>query len=76
MENIHTHIKVCKICQKNKKQNLKYGFLPAKETEAISQDRLSVYLICPYKTRIKFHYDSIILRDLTMIYLTNGWLKS
>ena len=32
---IHTHIKVCTECKKNKRQNIKYGKLPAKEAEAI-----------------------------------------
>ena len=48
---ICTHIKVCNICQKNKKQNLKYVKLPAKEAEAIPWDRLSVDLVGPYKIR-------------------------
>ena len=34
-DNIRIHIKVGKTCQKNKKQNLKYGKLTAKEAEAI-----------------------------------------
>ena len=48
---IRTHIKVCNNSQKNKKKTLKYGKLPAKEAEAIPWDRLSVYLIGPYKIR-------------------------
>ena len=44
-ENIRTHIKVCKTCQKNKKQNLKYVKLPAKKAEAIPCDRLLVDII-------------------------------
>ena len=28
---IHTHIKVCMECRKNRKINIKYGKLPAKE---------------------------------------------
>ena len=31
-DNIRTHINVCTICQKNRKKNLKYGKLPAKES--------------------------------------------
>ena len=34
-DDILTHIKVCKTCQKNKKHNLEYGELTAKEAEAI-----------------------------------------
>ena len=37
---IRTHIKGCKTFQENKKQNLKYGKLPAKETGIIPRDRL------------------------------------
>ena len=50
-DNIRTHIKVCKTCYKNRKHNLKYGKLPAKEAEAIPCDRLLVYVICPYIIR-------------------------
>ena len=61
-DNIRTNIKFCKNCQKNKKQNLKYGKLPAKEGEAIQWDRLSVYLIGPYKIRRECHDDPLILK--------------
>ena len=44
-DNIRTHIKVCNNCQKNKKQNSKYGKLPGKEAESIPWDILSVGLI-------------------------------
>ena len=40
---------VCKTFQKNRKQNFKYDELPAKEVEDISEDRLSLYIIVPYK---------------------------
>ena len=51
-DNIRTRFKVCNSCQKNKKQNLKCGKLPAKEAEAIPWDRLFVDVIVPYKIRI------------------------
>ena len=51
-EDIRTHIKVCDTFQKNKKPNLTYGKLPAKEAEAIPWDRLLVDIILPYKIRI------------------------
>ena len=50
-DNIRTHIKVCKTCQRNKKQNLKYGKLTAKKAEAIPRYILSVDIIGPYKIR-------------------------
>ena len=46
-DNIRTHIKVCKTCHKNKKQNFKYGKLPAKEADTIPWEILSVDLIGP-----------------------------
>ena len=50
-DNICTHIEVCKTCQKNKKQNFKYGKLHSKEAEAIPWDRLLVDLRGPYKIK-------------------------
>ena len=52
---ICTYIKVCTICQKNKKKNLKYGKLPAKEAEAIPWDILLVDIIGLYKNTILEH---------------------
>ena len=48
-DDIRTHIKVCKNCQKNKKQNLKYGKLPAREAESIPWNILLVDIIGPYE---------------------------
>ena len=47
-DNIPTHRKVFNTCQKNRKHNIQYGKLPAKEAEAIPWYRLSVDLIGPY----------------------------
>ena len=63
-DNIRTHIKVCSICQKNKKQNLKCGKLPTKEVEAIPWDRILVDLIGPYKIRREGHYNPLIIKSL------------
>ena len=46
-DKICTRIKVCKTCQKNNKENLRYGKFPAKEAEAIPWDRLLAVLIGP-----------------------------
>ena len=62
---IHTDINFCTECQKNKKQNIKYGKLPSKEAEAIPWDELLVYLIGQYKIRI----------EVTMIYPETGWFE-
>ena len=45
---ICTQIKVWNNCHINKKK-LKYGYLPAKEEDAIPWDRILVDLIVPYK---------------------------
>ena len=74
-DGIRTHIKVCNTSQKNKKQNFKYGELPAKEAEAIPWDILSVDLIGPYKIRREGHDDPLILKALTMIDPATGWFE-
>ena len=60
-DNIRTHVKVCKTCHKNKKQNLKYGKLTAKKEEYIPWDTLLVNLICPYESTREDPGESIIL---------------
>ena len=60
-DNIRTHVKVCKTCHKNKKQNLKYGKLTAKKEEYIPLDTLLVDLICPYESTREDPGESIIL---------------
>ena len=72
-KNIRIHIKVCNTCQKNKEQNLNYGKLPAKEADAISWNRSSVYIIGPCKIRIEGHDDPVILKNLTIIYPETRW---
>ena len=62
-----------RLVRKNKKQNLKYGKLPAKEAEAIPWERLLVDLIIPYKIRIGGHDNLLILKALTMIDPTTRW---
>ena len=70
-----THIKFCRTCQKNKKQNLKYGKLPTKEAEAIPWDRLSIDLIGQYKIRREGHDEPLILKALTIIEPSAGWFE-
>ena len=74
-ENIPNHIKICKNCQKNKKQNRKYGKLPAKEAETIPWDRLLVDLIGPYRIRGKGYDEPLILKALTMIDPATRWFE-
>ena len=72
---MHTHIKVSRTCQKNKKQNLKYSKLSTKEAEAIPWYRLSVDLIGPYKIRREGHDETLVLKALTMIDPETGWFE-
>ena len=74
-DNIHTHINVCKTCQKNKKQDLKYGKLPAKEVEATPWYRSLVDIIGPYKISKEGHGKNLILQALTIIYPVSSWMK-
>ena len=74
-DTIRAHIKKCTTCQKNKKINKKYGYLPAKEAEAIPWDRLSVDLIGPYKIKREGHDEPLVLKALTMIDPATGWFE-
>ena len=74
-DDIHTHIKFCKTCHKQKKQKFKYGKLPAKESDAIPWDRLLVYLIDLYKIKREGHDEPIILKSLTMIDSETWWFE-
>ena len=69
------HIKVCKTCQRNKKQNLKYGKLTTKKLEAIPWNILSVHIIGPYKFRLECHDNPFLLKVLTMIDLSTRWFE-
>ena len=56
-----------------RKQNLKYGKLSAKETEAIPWDILLVDLIGSYIIRREGHDDLLTKTALTIIDLETGW---
>ena len=72
---ILTLIKVCKSCQKIKKQNFKYGKLPNKEAEASPWDRISIDLISPYKIRRGGHENPFIIKALTVLDPEAGWFE-
>ena len=72
-DNILNQIKVCKTCQRNKKQVLKYGYLPAQEAKSIPWYRLLVDIIRPYNIRKEGHTNPLIMKALTMIYTGTGW---
>ena len=75
MDNIRNHIKVCNTCQKNKRQNLKYVKLTAKEAEVIIWDIILVDIIDPYNIRREGHDDPLILKSLTVIDPATGWFE-
>ena len=51
-DEICTHVKVWKTCQKNNNQKKKCDHLPANEEEVTPCDRLPINIIGPYKIRI------------------------
>ena len=65
---------VCPTCQKNKRDNPKFGHLPPKEAEATPWDKMCVDLIGPYKIRRKGQ-DDLICKCVTMIDPATGWFE-
>ena len=59
----HTKIKDCTTFQRNNKQGLKCGHLPAKEAEAIPRDISLVYPIGQYKFRVELCDDPLIQKS-------------
>jgi hypothetical protein len=52
-EHITNYVKICPVCQCNKRGQKKYGLLPPKEAESTPWDKLCVDLIGPYNIRRK-----------------------
>ena len=73
-DHITNYVKICPLCQKNKRKQKKYGLLPAKEAETIPWDKLCVDLIGPYKIRRK-GTEPLICRAVTMIDPATGWFE-
>ena len=71
---ITNYVKICPLCQRNKRRQKKYGLLPPKEAEATPWDKLCVDLIGPYKIRRKGKKD-LICRCVTMIDPATGWFE-
>ena len=71
---VRKFVGTCDICQKSKKQRLKYGHLPAKEAEVVPWERLCVNLIGPYTIERKDQED-LNLQAVTMIDPATGWLE-
>jgi transposase InsO family protein len=73
-DHITNYVQRCPLCQRNKRKQKKYGFLPPKEAEATPWDKLCVDLIGPYKIRRKGKMD-LICRCVTMIDPATGWFE-
>ena len=71
---ITNYVKICPLCQRNKRRQKKYGLLPPKEAESTPWDKLCVDLIGPYKIRRKGQ-DDLICRCVTMIDPATGWFE-
>jgi hypothetical protein len=71
---ITNYVRICPLCQRNKKRLKKYGFLPPKDAEAIPWDKLCIDLIGPYTIRRKGH-KNLICRCVTMIDPATGWFE-
>ena len=52
-DNVREHVKTCSICQKNKRNEIKYGHVPPKEAETKPWDKMYTDSIGPYKIRRK-----------------------
>ena len=71
---VKKYVGTCETCQKCKKQKSKYGWLPAKEAEAVPWERLCVDLIGPYTIERK-NQENLTLKAVTMIDPATGWLE-
>ena len=71
---ITNYVKICPLCQRNKRRQKKYGLLPPKEAESTPWDKLCVDLIGPYKIQRKGQED-LICRCVTMIDPATGWFE-
>ena len=67
-------VQLCPICQRNKRQRKKYGYLPPKEAEAIPWDKVCVDTIGPLKIRRKGK-STLICQCLTIIDPATGWFE-
>ena len=68
-------VATCASCQRNKRRQKKYGFLPPKIAEATPWDKLCIDLIGPYTIRRKGKKDPLICRCVTMIDPATGWFE-
>ena len=70
---IEEYVKTCHACQLTKKQQKKYGHLPAKKAEVTPWERVNVDQIGPYT--IKSGKKEYQLRAMTMINPATSWFE-
>jgi hypothetical protein len=73
-DHITNHVKICPVCQQNKRRQKKYGLLPPKEAKATPWDKLCVDLIGPYKIRRKGK-EEFICKCVTMLDPATAWFE-
>lgn len=73
-DHITLYVQSCPVCQLNKRQNKKLGWLPPKIAEATPWDTLCVDLIGPYKINRKGK-PVLVCRCVTMIDPATGWFE-
>jgi transposase InsO family protein len=71
---IINYVRICPLCQRNKRRQKKYGLIPPKEAEATPWDKLCLDLIGPYTIQRKGQKD-LICRCVTMIDPATGWFE-
>jgi transposase InsO family protein len=71
---ITNYVKICPLCQRNKRRQKKYGLLPPKLAEATPWDKLCIDLIGPYKIR-RTGQKFLTCRCVTMIDPATGWFE-
>ena len=73
-EQIRKHCVKCHICQKNKRDQRRFGHLPPKEAEVKPWDKMCIDLIGPYTIRRKGR-PNLICKAVTMIDPATGWIE-
>ena len=75
-EQIKDHAQKCDVCQRNKKRNAEYGFLPPKNAEVVPWHTCCIDLIGPYTIGPdKPKSQQTLLWALTMIDPATGWFE-
>ena len=73
-EQIKKHCVKYHICQKNKRDQRRFGHLPPKEAEVKPWDKMCIDLIGPYTIRRKGR-PNLICKAVTMIDPATGWIE-